>query len=96
MAQLYTAKEAAAALGRPALTRTLTRRADEAYQEGDERLQKIADRWAAPLPWWRERTQLRKPGRKPKPGANSRSLAPHEAASDPSRRVQPRETASRR
>lgn len=71
MARLYTAKGAAAALGRPALARTLTRRAAEAHREGDEAVQRVADRWIAPLPWWEENAHLRPPGRKRRPALHN-------------------------
>ena len=71
MTQLYTAKEAAARLGRPRLARTFARRAAEAYYEGDPAIQRIADRWAADLAWWESQMPLRRPGRKRRDSAHT-------------------------
>jgi hypothetical protein len=64
MSRLLTAKDAAILLGRPELARTLARRAEEAWTNQDEHVQRIGDRWGAELEWWQSVARLRPPGRK--------------------------------
>lgn len=58
----HTARDAAHLLGHPQQARTFARRAREAYENGDERVEYVAKRWIAPMSFWRE-VQLREAGR---------------------------------